>query len=310
MSPMKPSTRQDYLDRIRRVLRFAQAHLDEDLAPAVLAEVAHISVFHFHRIFSGLVGESLGGHVRRLRLERAAGALRRTNMRVVDIALDAGYEAHEPFTRAFRAHFGFSPSEWRELVEPMTFPPVLCGVHYGLDEAVSRFVPIEEDSQMIDVRIDTQPPRHLLALAHGGDYNRIGATFERLMALAGARDLLGPETVSLGIYYDDPDTTPLDQLRSHACISVPETFSEAPEGCELLDLPGGEVAVGVHRGPYETLHQSYRWLFGQWLPSSGREATDRPCHEIYVNDPRTTAPDDLTTLICIPLVPHRVGVPA
>src|SRR5215470_14446022 len=98
---MKATTRSEYLDRIRRVLRFVQEHLDEPLAPNRLADVASLSTYHFHRIFSGLVGESLGEHVRRMRLERAAGELRRTDDQVVDIGLRAGYDAHEPFTRAF-----------------------------------------------------------------------------------------------------------------------------------------------------------------------------------------------------------------
>src|SRR5688500_14496747 len=103
---MKLTTREDYLDRIRRVLRFVQEHLDDTLTPARLADVAHLSPYHFHRIFSGIVGESISSHVRRLRLERAAGELRRTDRDVIDIALGAGFEAHEPFTRAFREHFG------------------------------------------------------------------------------------------------------------------------------------------------------------------------------------------------------------
>ena len=87
---MKAATRGDYLDRIRRVLRFVQHNLDEPLDPGRLAGVANLSVFHFHRIFSGLVGETLSEHVRRLRLERAAGDLRRTDLSVLDIALRAG----------------------------------------------------------------------------------------------------------------------------------------------------------------------------------------------------------------------------
>jgi AraC family transcriptional regulator len=156
---MKSTTRQDYLDRICRVLRFVQEHLDEDLSPAILSDVANLSVYHFHRVFSGLVGESLAEHVRRLRLERAVGELCRTNRRVIDVALAAGYGAHEPFTRSFRAHFGMPPSAWREAGEPLVFPPVLCGVHYGPDEAVSHFVALEEDTKMIEVHIETVPAR-------------------------------------------------------------------------------------------------------------------------------------------------------
>jgi len=300
---MRATTRTDYIDRVRRVLRHIQGHLDDELSPDDLAQVAHFSRFHFHRVFRGFVGESIAEHVRRLRMERAAGELRRTDRNVLDIALDAGYEAHEAFTRAFRAHFGVSPSEYRSAVEPIVFPHALCGVHYGLDEAASRLVPLLEDSNMIEVRLESLPARRLLARPHSGDYVNIGAAFEQLYGYAYSHGLIGPDSVSLGIYYHDPDATPVEQLRSHACLTVPEGFREAPEGFELLQLEGGEHAVGLHRGPYEQLHESYRWLFGQWLPSSGREPANRPAHEIYVNDPRTTAPADLITHICIPLLP-------
>lgn len=310
---MRTTTRTDYLDRLRRVLRFIQEHLDDELTPDACARVAHFSRFHFHRLFSGLVGESLREHVRRMRLERAAGELRRTDRTVIEIALSAGYEAHEPFTRAFRAHFGKPPAEFRRQPEPLMFPRALCGVHYGIDDVVSRFVPLLEDSNMIDVKLETHPARRLLAAAHRGSYMQIGEVFGRLFAFAGPRGLIDADTVSIGIYYDDPDATPVEQLRSHATLTLPANVGAAeieqmqpPEGFELLDLPGGEYAIGIHRGPYDRLHDSYRWLFGQWLPSTDREAANQPCHEIYVNDPATTAPADLITHICVPLVKTSV----
>jgi AraC family transcriptional regulator len=298
---MKITTRHDYIDRIRRVLRFVQEHLDETLTPERLAGVANFSVYHFHRIFSGLTGESLSSHVRRLRLERAAGTLRRTDHDVIDVALEAGYEAHEPFTRAFRSHFGVPPSAYRKLDEPIVFPPVLCAVHYGSDDVVSRFVALQEDSNMIDVRLETLPARRLLAVPHRGSYMDIGPVFGRLNAQAAEHGLMGPETLSVGIYYDDPDTVPTGELRSHACITVSDSINEPLEGCELLTLDGGDFAIGVHRGPYASLHESYAWLFGQWLPSSGREPANTPCHEVYVNADQTAAQPELITHICVPL---------
>jgi AraC family transcriptional regulator len=298
---VRSTTRSDYVQRLQRVLRFIQERLDEDLTPERCASVAHFSRYHFHRIFRGLVGESLGEHIRRLRLERAAGELRRSDRTVIDIALTAGYDAHEPFTRAFRAHFGMPPAAFRKREEPFALPLALCGVHYGIDDAVSRFVPMQEDSHMIDVNIEHHPARHLLALPHHGDYLQVGDAFQRLFEYAAPQGLVSPETLSIGIYYDDPDATPADQLRAHAGLTVPPTFTAVPDGFELLELPAGLCAVGVHRGPYSRLLESYRWLFGQWLPASGKEAGNHPPREIYVNDPATTAPEDLVTHICVPL---------
>jgi AraC family transcriptional regulator len=305
---MKISTRDDYIDRIRRVLRFVQDHLDEPLAPERLASVAHFSRFHFHRVFSGLVGESLGAHVRRLRLERAAGELRWTDRPVIDIALDAGYEAPEPFTRAFRAHFGEAPSQFRTRRDPLSFPPAACRVHFGIDDAIARFAVPQEPSIMIDIRIETQPTRRLLAIEHRGHYMAIGDVFARLSAIAFGQGLAAPGAVSIGLYYDDPDVVPTAQLRSHACIAVRDHVTTAPDGCEFVTLEGGDTAVATHRGPYARLAESYRELYSQWLPASGREAAHRPCHEVYVSDATVTPEGDLITEICLPLVPEAAAV--
>lgn len=285
-----------------------QHHLDEPLTPQRLAGVAHLSTYHFHRIFSGLVGESLGEHVRRLRLERAAGELRRSERAVIDVALDAGYDAHEAFTRAFRAHFGMPPSLYRKASEPIGFPPALCGVHYGADEGVSRFVPLPEGSHMVEVRIESLPPRRLVALAHRGTYQGIADKFKQLRERGAAASMVGPSTGGIGIYYDDPESTPVDELRSHACITVDERAQKAPDGCDILTLEGGEYAIGVHRGSYASLGESYRWLFGQWLPTSGREPAHNPVHEQYLSGPDTPEAD-LITHICVPLVPAAQGAP-
>ncbi|MBD3163406.1 MAG: helix-turn-helix domain-containing protein [Candidatus Latescibacteria bacterium] len=75
---MKRTTYQDYRERILKVLVFVQEHLDEDLSIEGLARRAHFSSYHFHRIFTGMVGESVMEYVRRLRLQRAAQRLKQT----------------------------------------------------------------------------------------------------------------------------------------------------------------------------------------------------------------------------------------
>jgi AraC family transcriptional regulator len=73
------------------VLVHIQQHLDEPLRLDELAAIACFSSFHFHRIFRGMVGESVKEYIRRLRLERAASQLRVGKEPVTQIALDAGY---------------------------------------------------------------------------------------------------------------------------------------------------------------------------------------------------------------------------
>ena len=115
---MKLSTEQDYYERIVRALVYIQQHLDEELELERVASVAAFSRYHFNRIFRGLVGESLMEHIRRLRLERAARHLKQLADPITQIALQAGFETHESFTRAFGAMFGVSPSSFRAAHKP------------------------------------------------------------------------------------------------------------------------------------------------------------------------------------------------
>ncbi len=111
---MRVETELSYSERILKVLVHIQQHLDDEIPLEELARVAHFSAYHFHRIFKGIVGESVKEHIRRLRLERAAFRLIRTDQPVTTVAFDAGYEAHEAFTRAFRTMFNTSPSGFRK----------------------------------------------------------------------------------------------------------------------------------------------------------------------------------------------------
>src|SRR5687768_1015713 len=91
-----------------------QRDLDEKLNLDTLARRFGYSPFHFHRRFKEVVGETPRQYVQRLRLEKAAYKLQITNTRILDMSLALGFNNHETFTRAFRKHFGCTPSWYRE----------------------------------------------------------------------------------------------------------------------------------------------------------------------------------------------------
>ncbi len=297
---MRSQTEQDYRQRILRVLVHIQQRLDEALLLDELARVAHFSPYHFHRIFRGMVGESVKEHVRRLRLERAAQRLKTTDQKVTRIAFDAGYEAHEAFTRAFGAMFGESPSRFREIHRAVPYPASPSGVHFDPDGRVERFEPSGKGDQPMEVKIETIQPMRVAFMRHVGPYDQVGQTWNKLCAWAGPQGLIGPQTMMLGVCHDDPDVTPPDKIRYDACLTV--AASVQPEGeVGVQEVEGGEYAVVIHRGPYEKLSESYARLCGNWLPNSGRELRSAPAFEVYRNSPHDTPPEDLITEIHLPL---------
>ncbi|MEQ1570184.1 MAG: AraC family transcriptional regulator, partial [Myxococcota bacterium] len=135
--------------RIARAVAHLERHLDARPATAAeLAEVAGLSEFHFHRVFRAVVGESVIAHARRLRLERAARRLRGDERRIVEVALEAGFDSHEGFTRAFTGLFGVPPARYRSESPPAPAPS-------------------PPDSF---ARVEVRPPERALALRHVGPY--------------------------------------------------------------------------------------------------------------------------------------------
>lgn len=296
---MNSQTEQSYRERMLRVLVHIQEHLDEALTLDELARVAHFSPYHFHRIFVGMVGETVMAHIRRLRLERAALRLKASDQPVTHIAFEAGYETHEAFTRAFRAMFGQSPSGSRELHQPLPLPPVASGVHYRPAGGPETFEPVSGETPM-EASIKRLDEIRVVFMRHTGPYNQVGPTWMKLMGWAGPRGLLGPNMKCLGLSHDDPEVTPPDRLRYDACLVVGPGV-EAAGDVGVQTIAGGDYAMTVHHGPYENLAQTYAALCGQWLPQQGRELRSAPCIEIYLNNPQTTTPEQLRTEVYVPL---------
>ncbi len=108
-------TLQDYSDCIEDVMQYIREHINEPLDREVLAAIAGFSIPHFHRVFTAQTGESAASYIRRMRLERAGRKLRMGAVDITEVALAAGYDTHAAFSKAFKQHFGLSPSEFRQL---------------------------------------------------------------------------------------------------------------------------------------------------------------------------------------------------
>lgn len=298
---MKTVTQQDYQTRLLRVLTHIRANLDEALPLTKLAEVACLSPYHFHRIFSGMVGESVQSLVRRLRLERAAWQLNTTMAPIVQIALDAGYESHEGFTRVFREQFSASPSAFRRSQSPRPIIRANSGIHFSPQTPPGHFKPWSPQSEYtMPTTIQTLAPLRVACIRKLGPYLECGDAWEKLLNLLGPEGHLGPGTQMIEIGYDDPDTTPSAEIRYDAAVAVADDF-EAFDEITIREIAGGRYAVTTHEGPYRNLRQTYLELFGTWVPNSGHELADAPCFEIYLNDPSSTDPADLLTDIYLPL---------
>jgi len=278
---MRASTLDDYQRRIAKVVRHIEDNLDAPLSIDDLAGVAAFSPYHFHRVFRGMVGETVKSYVKRVRLERAAFALNYTGHPVTRVALEAGYESHEAFTRAFRARFGCAPRDFAQ------------------SESGQRSRSFAPEQPAAKVEIVTREATRIAYVRSVGPVEAIAAAFGELFAFAAARQL-PIDGGALGISYDDPVVTDPARMRFDAALPVADDV-EGEGNVLVRTVPGGAFAVTRYRGPYTEMHNAYVELVGQWFPRSGREPANAGCLEFYLNDPREHAPEDLLTDIWVPI---------
>ncbi len=279
------SNQHTYEARLRRVLLHIYDHLDGDLSLDALSEVACMSRFHWHRVFRAMTGETLADAIRRVRLLKAANALVQEDAPLAEIAQRYGYSEVASFSRAFSAAHGVAPGTFRAQ-----------GVQLSND---LRQNPGE--FRMYPVTIETLPSGRAAGVLNLGPYTSLGRAFQQLGGTLAAYNLFHKVSGLFAIYHDVPESKADPELRSHAAVIIADDFPAGIDGLEYFDIAGGKHAVLAHKGPYATLASAYEWLYGKWLPQSGEDPRDAPPIELYVNDPRTTAPDELRTDIRLPL---------
>lgn len=294
------ATLRDYQLRILRVLDHIQRQLDTPLSLDELAAVACFSPFHFHRVFKGMVGESVHEHVRRLRLERAATRLRAGVVPVTEIAFEAGYGAHEAFTRIFKTAYTVPPVQFRRERWRHTALMAPSAVHYRDGQRLIDFNPPPAKIKKMKVIIKKLEPIRVVYLRHTGPTttaHSVAATWQKF-----GRLLAGHQGRCIGINYDDPESIKFENMRYDCCMAVDTSYQPTGE-LRVQNIVGGEYAVTQHRGSYGKMDETYAELMGQWLPRSGRQPAAAPCFQISLNDPQFTAPESLLTEIYLPLEP-------
>lgn len=271
----------DYRERLTPVLRALEQ--DPDLSIEALASRACLSLYHFHRVFTAVVGEASGEMCRRLRMQRAAWQLCYTDASVTAIALGAGLGSSQAFAKAFRHHYGCTPGAFRRDK----------GKNGHLDRkeghAWQGALPYAEghssarSNTMNTVEMDARTLAYIRVTGpYGEGYD---AVCHRLHQWAAPRGLEGGEWIF--IYHDNPEVTPPAQCRTDIGISVPVGTLGAGE-VEIQLIPAGRYAQSRYlitdRSQYGERWQEHI----ADIVAAGLAFGAGPCFELYhsvSNDP-------------------------
>ncbi|MCD6038694.1 MAG: tetD [Gammaproteobacteria bacterium] len=274
----------NYQKQLNKVIEFIGKHLDENLALDQLSDIACFSKYHFHRLFTAYTGLSLQQYIRWLRLKRAAHQLIvDKDQSIINIAIDAGFESHEAFSRAFKQTCGVSPNQFRQQSNWQAWeqPP------YQL--------PLQGDTTM-NVTIKNLNARRLAVLQHRGDPRLVGDSVNKLINWAKVQPInLKPKAgEAFGFAYDDPKLTSATDFRFDLAITIPEQLTLKGEVIEKR-LPAGRYAVAMHKGSRDNIGDTVYALYRDWLPNSGEELADLPCIFCYYNFDHEVAETELLT---------------
>jgi AraC family transcriptional regulator len=296
---------------MHRVLEHIDQQLDQPLDLGTLAEVAHFSPFHFHRLFSAWMGETLGDYLRRRRVEIAATRLvAQPRVSVLQLALSVGFGSAEAFARAFKKRFGCSPTLWRlqqSALRPAKSNPgqmernidQIRPQSLAKNDAVHH---LSAEASMKVELIDRQ--RTTVAyLRHVGPYGAPIATFwqETVYPWMAASGLL--QQPRYGISHDDPSVTAPEQCRYDAGCEVPPAMTTLGNALKTT-VPGGQYAAVSFKGTVADIEAAWTATLRDWLPSSGLQLDSRIMFEYY---PQGSSYDPATGVfdckLCVPVAP-------
>jgi len=104
----------DYRTILQKVIYTIEYNLEDDINLAQLSQQAHISMYHFSRLFVVYTGLTPMEYVRRRRMLHAASAIC-SGEEILPIAVRYGYSSHSAFSKSFKKVFGCSPSLYRNV---------------------------------------------------------------------------------------------------------------------------------------------------------------------------------------------------
>lgn len=291
----------EYIERINRVIDYIELNIDRKIDLDMLAGVACLSKYHFHRIFYSFTDEPLYSYINRLRVEKAAALLLSQKETITNIAFSCGFNDSATFSRAFRKHFKISPRAWKKkknskIDQEYKIKPAYIYSSDITTESIIKAAAIEEKT------LQTMTIAYIRYTGpYAGNNNLFHSLHKKLMNWGQERKLLNyPATKDIIIYHDPIGITDKNRLR----ISVGITVSDDV-------LVSGEIGkLSISKGRYiicrfvlknEEYGQAWTHVYRRIIPQRGLQPNDGYCFEMYSSDCYIKEDNTTTVDICVPI---------
>lgn len=280
------------LEKYKNLVKFIDENFKEDIDIKKIEEISHYSYRNINRIFQSLQHETIGKHIKRIRLEKAAEYLKYTNQQVSDIAINVGFSDVASFSKAFKKRFNCSPSTFSQSEE--------------LKEIINNQIIEKETPRKISFEIKTLPEFELLYLEHKGNYQNVRViekTWDTFINYCDNKQLISEKSIFFSETLDDNKITDDFQCRTNVAMILNKSIDFVPEGLyQLKTHIAQKYAKFSHNGASEKLEETYNHIYGSWLTDVQLEFADKPILEFYLNHHENISEDNFITEIYIPVL--------
>ncbi len=282
------------IERYKKLLSYLEEQFKEDINIEKVEGISHYSYRNINRIFQALNHETIGKYIKRLRLEKAAQYLKFSGDSVSDIAFEVGFEDVAAFSKAFKNHFGFTPSSFRQSSESLQ---ALLQQTLFPDAATALPLPFE---------IEYLPAFDFLCLEYRGAYEDIDAInklWESFLEYTTQKNLVTEDSIFMAEILDDDDISEQINCRYNLALILEQPLPFQPEGLfRVKHHARQKYAKFIHQGPHELSVHTYHEIYARWMQEVHLEFADLPNLEFFPNDEADTPPEELITEIYIPVI--------
>jgi len=110
---------------LEHILLDIEEGIRKNITANILSKRYNISEVHLRRLFSFAFNKTISGYIRSRSLAESLNDLLHTNINIIDIALEYGFDYEQSYSRSFRREFGISPNTFRKSGQIIKIQPPL-----------------------------------------------------------------------------------------------------------------------------------------------------------------------------------------
>ena len=282
----------EYLEQVQKGINYIENNLDFDLCLQDIAQHSCISQWHYQRIFKALTNETLKTYIRSRRLANAFEKLYSTDLKIIDIAICAGFESQESFTRAFKKMFNMTPNEARKIGNKNLF---LKKIEFN-----SEYLQHIHSHVSLEPEIITQEALMLVGMktefySVDSEKNNLAEKLPQLWdEFLPRMDEIQNRVADIEAYGVIQQTNDNTDLLEYYAVQEVSKIGVLPEGMEIIEIPKSTYARFSHKGDVRNINNTVNYIYSSWLMQSGKRHSYGPDLEFY-NE--TYIPDSEDSLV-------------